>query len=254
MESLVRRYGRWQVRDFAVERGVWIAALGAALLALFWLNYDPSPEFLERMRAVDRAAWLAGEPQRFRRTILSMFGIFGFVGTLIATHGIVARDRERGFYRFLFAKPVDMVAYYAQAFAVSAVGLMAITAGLLGAAAVAFGRAVPLAPVGVVATEFALLGGTVFLLSALWRFDFVLAALSWPVSLLAVGLADEQWGRAWARLATLALPPVAPMFVFIDAASGPKSVDLIDPLTVFGYAALCVAGALYALRRRAGAG
>ncbi len=266
MLGLVRRYGRWQARDYFVERGAWTAAIGLAILAVFWLNYSSTPpvhltdpsfagEFggPYGVRARSLAIWLRDEPKRFADGVEVMFGALGFIGTLIATHGIVSRDREHGYYRFLFAKSVNMPAYYAQAFAISGAGLLAVSAGVLGVTALAFGRAVPLSALGLVGAEFALGGGVVFLLSALWRFDFVIAALTIPVAALVSGLANEwRGGRWWARVLEPVLPPVESFGRFAEAITGPALVQAGDPAAVFGYGAICFALGLVALRRRAG--
>lgn len=270
MQGLVRRYGGWQLRDYVVERGVWTAAVGLALLAVFWLSYDAVPPagYLDgtpegpaataadaARRARAAADWARGEPARFRSGVELLLAAFGFVGTLIATHGIVSRDRERGFYRFLFAKPVNAAAFYGQAFLVNGAGLLAVSAGLLGATALAFGRSVPVTTLAVVGAEYALLGGTVFLLSTLWRFDFVLAALSWPLAAFVGRLANARARpEAWARLVEPLLPPMFPFGRFVDAVNGPRPVELLDPAVVVGYGALCVAAGLFVLDRRARAG
>ena len=269
MQRLVRRYGAWQVRDYVMERGLWTAAIGLALLAIFWLSYDTVPPAyltdatmdprvppaVAAARPHQLAQWIAAEPTRFRSGVELLLTAVGFLGTLIATHGIVSRDRERGFYRFLFAKPVDAAAYYGQAFAINGVGLMVISAGVLGATALAFGRAVPLSPLAVVGAEYALLGGTVFLLSTLWRFDFVLAALTWPVAALVAVFANERvQPPLWARVAEPLLPPMFSFGQFVERAYGPKPVELLDPLLVVGYGALCFAAGLFVLDRRARAG
>jgi ABC-type transport system involved in multi-copper enzyme maturation permease subunit len=270
MQRLVRRYGAWQVRDYVMERGLWTAAAGLALLAIFWLSYDTvPPAYLtdaptggrsvrwaeEGARAQQLAQWIAAEPTRFRSGVEMLLTGLGFLGTLIATHGIVSRDRERGFYRCLFAKPVDAVAYYGQAFAINGLGLMVVSAGLLGATALAFGRAVSLSPLAVVGAEYALLGGTVFLLSTLWRFDFVLAALTWPVAALVAAFAHERLrAPLWARVVEPLLPPVYAFGQFVERAYGPTPVELFDPLLVVGYGAFCFAAGLFVLDRRARAG
>jgi hypothetical protein len=42
---------------------------------------------------------------------------------------LVSRERERGLQRFLFAKPVNIVRYYLQAFAINSVGSLIVLAG-----------------------------------------------------------------------------------------------------------------------------
>jgi ABC-type transport system involved in multi-copper enzyme maturation permease subunit len=275
MQRLVRRYGAWQLRDYVLERGVWTVALGLALLAVFWLNYDSTPprqftdptlvtpmppgEQFARIEAESQArqlaAWVSAEPARFRSGVELLFVALGFAGTLIATHGIVSRDRERGFYRFLFAKPIDAAAFYGQAFVINGLGLIATSAALLGVTALAFGRAVPITPLAVVGAEYALLGGTVFLLSTLWRFDFVLAALSWPAAALVAALAhDRRSGPLWASIVEPLLPPMYRFGEFAEAVVGPGRVEPSHLVIVVGYGACCFALGLHVLGRRARAG
>jgi ABC-type transport system involved in multi-copper enzyme maturation permease subunit len=274
MRPLARRYGAWQLRDYVVERGTWTVLLGLAMLAVFWLSYDPKPPHWlfatpvqptpaagaalareAQQRAAMAAEWVAHEPQRFRTNVEMLLALFGFLATLIATHGIVARDRERGYYRFLFAKPVEMTAYYATAFAIAGAGVLAAATGLLALTAVVFARAVPVMPLAVVGAEFILLGGTVFLLSVLWRYDFVLAALSWPVAALAASQAHDRRPGAfgWFGVLEPVLPPLSRFGRFVAALSGPQLVQPLDPVFVLGYGALCFGAGLYLLRRRAGA-
>lgn len=289
MGDLVRRYGRWQLRDYFVERGMWTMLVGLAALAIFWLNYDTEPPRYLTSTAVPTgqvtdatmppieaggaarvrrrppaptreerlAEWKRQEPKEFRQGVIVLFTMVGFAGTLLATHGIVSRDRERGYHRFLFAKPVSMVGYYAQAFAASGLGLLAVSAALLGATALAFHRAVPVAALGVVGAEFALLGGTVFLLSALWRFDGVIAALTWPLAALVSALAREGAPSILAQLAEPILPPVREFGVLMAALDSSTRAGAGDALPatiiVLGYGAVAFVAGLCVIRRRAAA-
>ena len=79
------------------------------------------------------------------------------------------------YHRFLFAKPASVTAYCAQAFAVAGAGLLGIAT-------------VPLAALAVAGLEFTLLGGTVLLLSTLWRSDYVLAVTGYGVLRFLAGL------------------------------------------------------------------
>jgi hypothetical protein len=114
----LRRYVRWQWRDFWQRRGFWMA--GAALFGVWFLtwvtahagpNNGPMPP--DAVTALAHAA----------------FAIGGGLAGLLGTGGLVARERERGLQRFLFAKPVHIVRYYLQGLAVNGVGSLLVLLG-----------------------------------------------------------------------------------------------------------------------------
>ena len=183
------RYGRWQLRDFATQRAPILMLLAVLLMyPLVAGTFDVSPSMRDFARQM-RASWL-----------YIMAGILAPLGTLVATRGIVAEDRQQGYHRFLFAKPIRLARYYAQAFGVGLVGLM----GVLLVTALLYmtiAGPVPLLPALVPsAAFFVLFGGVTFLYSTLTRYDWVwtlgtVAATAWTQYLVDV--------RKWSLLAPL---------------------------------------------------
>lgn len=163
MRARLWRYLGWQARDFAVERG-------APLLIVASLMTFPIIMALREMRA----AGIARPEITARYAILAMFAQFSFIAVLIGINGVVSNDRVRGYYRFLFAKPVSIPRYYAQAFIINGLGLLTATAGILG---VIYALGYPIFPVRVLLMTglvYLAMGGLGFLYSTLARFDWVL--------------------------------------------------------------------------------
>jgi hypothetical protein len=207
-------YALWQTRDWAFDRG---APTLLVLLMLGYLSVAPAissvsyrlsqlpPKAIARLGGMDAAH--AAMIKDVSRLVLGQFlGPMVFLGVLLAMHGIVASDRTKGFYRFLFSKPVGHVRYYAQAFAIHWVGFVAVVAGL---ALLYEHFVVPvLSPplVLAVAAMFLLYGGIAFLLSTCMRLD-------WLGLLAATVLSTALWGKYGASSSWLAkllylLPPL----------------------------------------------
>ena len=247
----LRRYARWQARDFLRTRAVWLLPLAILALWIFRDNYDVSEIARNIAANGGRRGRAESEPMLFRTIVLGLSAAGAAFGSLIATFGIVARDRERGLQRFLFAKPVSITRYYLQALAINGVGLLTVVALTLGLTSVVFLRPVPFFH-GMMLAAFAyvLLGGFSFLLSTLVRFDFaaagVLSVLSFPV--WGIG---ERWRYPLATVGRWLLPPVPALAQLVDANA------TVVPGGVWGAAVMClaygaayIAGALAVLRRR----
>lgn len=167
------RYARWQLKDFMTQKAPILGVL--ALLLMYPLVagfFNVSPQLQDFAREM-KDKWL-----------YVMFGVLAPLGTLLATRGIVAEDRQQGYHRFLFAKPVQLVRYYAQQFAVSFAGLM----GVLAVVAMLYAIVVvpvALAPAFIPAAAFFILfGGVTFAFSTVSRIDWVwtlgaVAASAW---------------------------------------------------------------------------
>jgi hypothetical protein len=183
------RYAWWQLRDFLTQKAPILGVL--AILLMYPLVagfFNVSPQFENFAREM-KDKWL-----------YAMFGILSPLGTLIATRGIVAEDRQQGFHRFLFAKPVKLARYYAQQFAVNFAGLMGVLAviALLYSVVIA---PVPLAPAFIpAAVFFVLFGGVTFLFSTLSRLDWVWTVGSVAVTAWTMYLVDQ---RNWTFLKPL---------------------------------------------------
>lgn len=251
------RYAAWQLRDFMRERGVWIAALGVIVVWIFRLKYDYSAiaQSAEYARQHHTGWTPPSEAQYFRMMLAGVFDVGTFVATLIASHGVVSRDRERGYQRFLFAKPVSVVRYYLQAFLVNGAGLLLVLGALIGLTGVLFTRVPPgiLPMLAYAGAQYLMIGGLVMLLSTFARYDFALGALLTGVAAAANAVASERGSAAWLKAAALLLPPVTSLGLAASALSsgGPVAGSLLAPVC---YGVIYVSAALFVLRRRSIAG
>lgn len=206
----LRRYAHWQWKDFWARRGFWMA--GAALLGVWLLTWlvrhdGPNPRHGPM------------PPEDVNVFAHALFALGGLAAGLLSTGGLVARERERGLQRFLFAKPVPIVRYYLQMLGIHAVGSLLVLAGavLLATLAVAAPLSGATVLVGAVAT-YVLASGLTFFISTLLRFDAPIAAAwlaaGFPVAALA---ANGFW---WAKVLKW-LFPQGPALALAQALAGP---------------------------------
>jgi hypothetical protein len=166
---------------------------------------------------------------------------------LIALNGIVSTDRKTGYYRFLFSKPVSVVAYYAQLFFVYMVGVL-VSMLLL---AVVLHIVVPGFRIDYfllyAAIIYVAMGGIGFFISVATRFDWLTLAAVW----LGSRVLRDQFGTkpGWRSKAVELLPPVHKLndvsFSMITNGTAPTS----DVLWLLGYGALFFALGLLLLRK-----
>jgi hypothetical protein len=190
-------YLGWQVRDFAAERG-------APLLIVATLMGFPIIMGLRGMRAAAASPMQAEASARF--AIVELVAQFALIAALIGINGVVSNDRVRGYYRFLFAKPVSIPRYYAQAYVVNGLGLMLAALGVLGAI---YALGYPVFPARVllmVALVYVSLGGLGFLYSTLARFDWVMMGATWGLAQVLRAVYPAQESRA-GRMLDVILPP-----------------------------------------------
>jgi hypothetical protein len=180
---------------------------------------------------------------------------FALLATLFALNGLSGVDRQRGYFRFLFAKPVRVPWYYAQAFAVRAVGVLVVTLALLAAYALATRSPLAWWALAYVALTYLLVGGVGFLVGSITHHDgivlvvvFVLTA----VARLAVPAATAFGPRAGGALQFVAalLPPfhlLDPARDALAAGAAPAPGHLTWALA---YGLGCLAAGLLVLRHR----
>lgn|GEM_PF-571271 len=250
----LRRYARWQWRDFWQRRGFWMAA---AALFCVWLLAEYV--LADRVRAGPGGglARYPLQPDEVLGISHAAFAIGGVLAGLLGAGGIVSREREHGLQRFLFAKPVNVLRYYLQAFAVNGVGSLLVLLGAVLLAAVAAPQALSVATLLVVAAAGYLVGGgTTFLVSTLWRFDAPLAGAWLLAGFPVVALAENGW--RWAQ-ALQWLFPHAPALAVVKAVApgfnGPGAevlplVFLLVALVAAVWGVGCVAAGAFVLRRR----
>ena len=134
VRTRVGRYGFWQLRDYMMDRGlptlIVCVLFGYLTLAPMLIGFRHQmatlpPGLIVKYGGVEgaRAALMRDINGVFLRTFL---GVVVFLGALFATNGIVADDRKKGYYRFLFSKPVSPTRYYGQAFLVHWAGFLAV--------------------------------------------------------------------------------------------------------------------------------
>ena len=163
------RYTVWQFRDFVVERGIAIVMIG---LLLGYVLIEPLRRGLGTAFSTDATS--PGRP-----VLIMVSSSIVSLAVLIAVNGIVSTDRKAGYYRFLFAKPVSPVAYYAQLFFVYMIGVLAtmlVLSGLLHTVVPSFSIIHFLLYTGVV---FVAMGGIGFFISVATRFDWLTLAAVW---------------------------------------------------------------------------
>ncbi|MGH7665288.1 MAG: hypothetical protein ACRENI_13510 [Gemmatimonadaceae bacterium] len=193
------RYALWQLRDYAFERGLPTLLVGALLLLATTIGIRES--FGAEWRELPVAGDIA------ETAFTAMLGTFALLATILATNHVVANDRRRGYYRFLFAKPVRVERFYAQAYLLNGAGFVVVVALVMA------GFSALLHPVwlpgafAVAAGLYVALGGICFLASTLTRFDWLLAAALWMLGRMLRALYPAEHGPA-ARVLDVLLPPV----------------------------------------------
>jgi hypothetical protein len=233
------RYALWHLRDYLRDKGIpTLITLGL----IGYLNYIP----IMRLRAAGMGGVMLD--QASDQAFVSALKFLGFLGVLFATNGMVADDRRHGYYRLLFAKPVDVVAYYAQKFTVYGIGFLAAATVLLGIYSATVEPFFPAGFLPTMALVYLALGGIGFLLSAAWRFDWLSLAV-------VVGASEALWflfrdDAGWTGSFVRLLPPVHLLDgIYRAVRSGATpSIDHVAWLAAYG--AVCFAVGLIIVRRR----
>jgi hypothetical protein len=226
------RYALWQARDFALERGVPTLIVGALLLVLAKTQAGA--------RASDDAA---------RDALAALLQAFAPTAVLLAVNGIVAGDRRHQYFRLLFSKPVSVSRYYAQAWLVSAVGMLVCTALVLTAYAALVHPVWPPGALLFVSLYFLLFGGLGLLLSAVTRFDWMALGLLWALAQLLRSLlpADESW---YGAALNIVLPPLHVLSAMGGALIRGDAVPSSAYTWVTAYGAAALLLGLVIVRRR----
>ena len=234
MQTNLRRYVLWQLKDFARERGI------ALLLVGFLIGVTIVAPVRAMGRTID-----AGMAKSMLVAIVSQIAL---ILALITLNGIVSTDRKMGYYRFLFSKPVSISAYYAQLFVVYFVGFLAAVAILLGAFAIFAHPVSPLGPLMFCGLVFLSLGGIAFLISSLVRYDWPVLVAIYVASLILHSM--WQYKEGWRRLVLSVLPPLYRISNTMPDILDRGVVNTQDVLWLLGYSALCFAVGILVLRRR----
>lgn len=232
------RYSLWQFRDFAIDKGIAILIIGSLL---GYLAVEP-------MRRMLGPGWQSSSQLPLFRIVSTIAVPVISLAVFIAMNGIVSNDRRLGYYRFLFSKPVTPVRYYAQAYGVYFLGVMAAVTILM----LAFNWLVGPFPTSRIlayaAVIYVAMGGIGFFISAATRFDWVVLAAVWVGSRVVRGLYGDR-PDIRGKLVEL-LPPVHRVDGVADALFAGRTVATNDLVWLVGYGALCFVIGLIVVRYR----
>lgn len=199
MKAGLLRYAPWQLRDYMRDRGLITFALATIIAGLAWLAWR------EQALAAGMAprAMNRGQAAGY---IGSVFGFFAWFGTLTAVNGLASNDRTRGYFRLMFSRPVSVVWYYLQLWAINGLGLALVLSVLLGIFSVLVLPFYPAALLLWIAVYWIFLGGIGFLLSALTRFDGMALVVLFLLSALLRTAAGDASGTGARIVRVVALP------------------------------------------------
>ncbi len=231
------RYSLWQFRDFVMDRGIGIVIIG------FLWGYV----MFEPIRRAMGGQWTGDQTSPVWGILLQVASAVASLSVLIAMNGLVSIDRKNGYYRFLFSKPVNPVAYYAQLFVVYMVGVltaMLVLSSLLRIIFPAFNIVNFLIYSAVI---YVAMGGIGFFLSVATRYDWLTLAAVWLGSRVLRGVYGPK--NDWRSKVVELLPPVHKLDQVANSLIGTGRADASDVVWLVGYGALFFALGLFILRR-----
>jgi hypothetical protein len=240
MSSPLAAYIPWQVRD-SLGRAVFtplgiFVAMGVLPLWSVWSMHG-----MEAMRTGSNQGAAAG-------IYTSVLGLSMTLGAMVAVSGIIAMDRDRQYFRFLFSHQVPPWAYYLQRYVLAAV-LFVATMLLIPAGYGAVVSPVPVLAVGAASLLYMLLYGSLAMLcGALLNRDGVAFIGIVIIGNVIQGIPDEA-APAWLRVIGDALPPFSGLGELRDALLREAPLDRGDLLHVLLYSLAMLAAALFIVRR-----
>jgi hypothetical protein len=193
-------YFPWQLRDTAVK------ALAPALV--FALMVTPT---LMAMRSQQPDVDLRTDPAGIELglSVFQNMAVFSiWIGGMIMMTDVVAMDRDRQFYRFLFSKPVVPWQFYLQRFVIGLVALVAVYALV----PVIYSAMVTPVPIGhtllAVGLMGLLLGGMATFVGSLTRRDGFATVLLYMVTSVLQSASQADALADWLDPVVRMLPPV----------------------------------------------
>ncbi|HEY4671170.1 MAG TPA: hypothetical protein VIG78_03800 [Gemmatimonadaceae bacterium] len=230
------RYSLWQFRDFLVDRGIAIVLIG-----FLWgyVTFEPMRRTMGPAWTGDQRSPMWGIALQFTSAIVSL-------SVLIALNGITSQDRKNGYYRFLFSKPVDAVAYYAQLFFVYMVGVllsMLILSSLLHIILPAFSILHFLLYTALI---YIAMGGIGFFLSVATRYDWLTLAAVWLGARIVRGIYGAK--NDWRSKLVEVLPPVHRLDELANSLIGTGKAETTDVIWLLGYGLFFFVLGLFVLR------
>ena len=230
------KYSVWQFRDFVLERGIGIVIIG------FLWGYV----MFEPLRRTMGAQWTGDQTSPVWGIALQVAAAVASLSVLIAMNGIVSTDRKNGYYRFLFSKPVNTLAYYAQLFVVYMVGVLVAMLVLSSLARIIFPAFSIVNFVIYSALIYVAMGGIGFFLSVGMRYDWLTLAAIWLGSRVLRGVYGPK--NDWRSKAVELLPPVHKLDEVANSLIGRGTAPTGDVVWLLGYGLLFFALGLVILR------
>lgn len=232
------KYSLWQFRDFVFDRGIAILIIG-----LLWgyVLIDP-------LRRAMGPAFSLNPLSQAWPLLLTVASSVVTLSVLIALNGIVSTDRKLGYYRFLFSKPVSLIAYYGQLFFVYMVGVvlaMLLLSGILYTIVPRFNIPHFLLYAALI---YVSMGGIGFFISVATRYDWVILAAVWLGSRILRDVYGVKPG--WQSKAVQLLPPVHRVNDVAQSVISYGTAATSDVLWLLGYGAgFFILGLLLLTRR-----
>jgi ABC-type multidrug transport system permease subunit len=241
-------YARYQLRDAVTQR----LSLPLAVIAIF----SALPVYV--MAKNSPAGFIHGAQGAniLKQMYTQSVALFLPMGAFLCSVGVLSTDRQQGYFRFYFSKPVNLLAYYGQAYVVAGVAFVTmfglITWGF-GAMTIHFSvhRAMEAA-----ALTYVLVGGVGLLLGALTRFDAVAFIAVYVGALLLQQLAAAPNGLpngglpGWLAVIGNALPPVVKLDLLRNRMYAAQPLDPAQLWYVLGYGGVAALLGFVALRWR----
>ena len=234
----LHRYAGWQLRDFLMERGLPVLLIG---VLLGYMAIEP-------MRIALGPGWNHNPAFPLTALLGTIVSPVLSLAVFISLNGMISNDRKMGYFRFLFAKPVRPLEYYAQLFVVHFVGML-VTIVLLTSLFRLLVGSVPFASVALYTLIlYIAMGGIGFFVSASTRYDWLVLASIWIGSRILRRLYDTAPDLR-SRLVQL-LPPVHKIDGVATSLFAGKPADQTDMLWLVGYGALFFVLGLIVISRR----
>jgi hypothetical protein len=235
VRARVGRYAEWQLRDYILGAGG-ITIVFVALLIWAGSRTTTISEGAVTHPSLD---WLVN--------------VVSLLGSIFATSNLISEDRSRGYYRFLFAKPLNPIRFYGQAFVLRGLVIVALAVCVAGMSTV-IGRPVSLlGAAAFAALSYLLVGGVTVCQSTVWRFAWVGSLVLYVVSAPIAGLASADarlapgWRIFW-QVVHVLLPPFSQLSRSL-LASAPYWGDVLGSIAwCIGYGILALVATVLVIR------
>ena len=247
MNPRLLRYSRYQLPDFLTQRLALplILLAFAAGLPTYLMTKNTPPGWMQSPQGINLAH------QMFMQSITLYLPLGAFVGAV----GVISSDRQRGYFRFLFSKPVNVLAYYAQTYLVHA----AVYVAVFGVIVWTFSQYTTHFSVHrsmeAAALTFVLVGGVGLMLGALTRADAAGLIALYVLSLMLHQLMAAPNGLkngglpGWHVLIAKVLPPVHKLDEIRNHLYAAQPIDMAHLWHVIGYGGVAAAVGFLLLRR-----